>query len=57
MINAIIINTHAEIVLIVFGFAFIQTNNFLASTAYATKDKKSKITYVVIKINELNNII
>ena len=50
MINAIIINTHAEIVFIVFGFASIHTVNFLASTAYATREKKSNTTYVVIKI-------
>ena len=44
MISAINTNTHAEIVFITFGFAFIQTINFLASTAYAIKDKKSKTT-------------
>jgi hypothetical protein len=38
------IKTLAEIVLITFGFAFNQIINFLASTAYAIKDKKSKTT-------------
>ena len=44
MITAIIIKTHAEIVFIIFGFAFNQTTNLFASIAYATRDKKSNTT-------------
>ena len=44
MINAMIIKTHAEIVLITFGLVFIHTINLFAAIAYATKDKKSKTT-------------
>ena len=42
--------THAEIVLIVFGFAFIQTINLFARIAYTIKEAKSKTMYVIIKI-------
>ena len=52
-------NAHAEIVLITFGFAFIQIINFLARTAYAIKDakiyklKSLKIDFVVfVQLNE-----
>ena len=48
--SAIINNTHAEIVLITFGLAFIQIISLFARTAYAIKDTKSKNMYVIIKI-------
>ena len=44
MINAIINNTHAEIVLIIFGFALNQNINLLARIAYPIRERKSKIT-------------
>ena len=42
--KAIIIRTHAEIVLITFGFVFNHIIILLAATAYPIKDKKSKTT-------------
>ncbi len=44
MITAIIINAHAEIVLISFGLAPIHKISLLANIAYPTKEAKSKIT-------------